>query len=133
MLQFALKALADAPRPAAQAASEPKPSRALARVSPLISAPAGSARQFAEFLINRPPSTVLRYSERLELLRVARRRFGIGRFEANLLIATVLERNQRPPKEEPPPPRGSSPLGALATFLFVQGVVVLSAWWMVVR
>jgi hypothetical protein len=136
MLQFALRALADAPRPAAEAAPEPKFARAIAGVSPLISAPAGSAREFAEFLIDRSPSAVLRYSERLELLRVARRRFGIGRFEANLLIATVLERQRRTPsQEEPAPllPRGSSLLGGLTTFVLIQGAVLLGAWWTILR
>jgi hypothetical protein len=51
-------------------------------------APAGPASTFAELVRERMDGPVLRYSHRTRLLREATRR-GIGRFEANLIIAAV--------------------------------------------
>jgi hypothetical protein len=119
MLQLALEALAKQAGPAPQPAA-------------VSSATAGSARQFAEYLADRTPSAVLRYSERLELIRTARR-FGIDRFEANLLIASVLERHRRHSEEPPAARGGGSLLGGITVFLVVQSAVVLGAWWTVFR
>jgi hypothetical protein len=89
------------------------------------------ARRFADYLRHQTsgPMTVLRYSQRLEFLRAARR-FGVGRFEANLLIAAVLDRRagQVPQRAEP---SADSALGALAAFLLVEAAVLFGAWWAV--
>jgi hypothetical protein len=115
-LQFALKLLA----------GEAKPD--------LSPAPAGPARRFAEYLASRAPSMVLRYSERLELIRAARH-MGIDRFEANLLIASVLERGRRVTEAEAAQAvtRSSPLLAGIAVFLMVQSAVLLGAWWAVFR
>jgi hypothetical protein len=67
----------------------------------------------------------LRYSERLALLKEAGRR-GIGRFEANLIIASVQHRlsGKAPGTEERKPFRFT---GTVA-FLVVQGLILLGVW-----
>ena len=101
---------------------------------PVYPAPAqsGAARRFADYLAGQTAgSAVLRYSQRLELLRAARR-FGVGRFEANLLIAAVLERHrhQAAERDTAPWPDGLLQVG---TFLLVQGALLLGAWWALLR
>lgn len=92
----------------------------------------GAARRFADFLLDetREPMTVLRYSQRLEFVRAARR-FGVSRFEANLLIAAVVERRTgaaaRP--VEPAESESDSVAGRLTGLLLVEAAVLLGAWW----
>jgi hypothetical protein len=73
---------------------------------------------------------VLRYSQRLALLRAARA-LGIGRFEANLLIAAVIERQRRQDEELSPQDTGRA--GTLVTMFTVVGLlqsaIALGAWW----
>ena len=76
-------------------------------------------------------ASVLRYSQRLELLRSARR-FGIGRFEANLLIAAVQER-RRTRAMEGDEAIGDSNLPQWAAVLVVQSALLLGAWWTLFR
>ena len=95
---------------------------------PAQSAP---ARHFAEYLAGQMGSPVLRYSQRLALLRAARR-FGVGRFEANLLIAAVLERHRRQ-VAEPDSVAWPDALLQVATFLLVEGALLLGAWWTLLR
>jgi hypothetical protein len=82
------------------------------------------------------PASVLRYSQRLELLRAARR-FGVGRFEANLLIAAVLERRRARPAGDAGGEAGgggiSSVVGDVAVFLLVQSAMLVGAWWALLR
>lgn len=62
--------------------------------APAACRPVGDAvRRFAVEVLHRLDGGVLRYSERLRLLRLAQR-LGIGRFEANLVIA-VMEHRRR--------------------------------------
>jgi hypothetical protein len=76
-------------------------------------------------------SSVFRYSQRLELLRAARR-FGVSRFEANLLIAATLERRRAHASEQ-----GDSmePTVAtqFATFVLIQGATAFAVWWTLFR
>lgn len=91
----------------------------------------GAARRFADYLLGetREPMTVLRYSRRLEFVRAARR-FGVGRFEANLLIAAVVERRTPAARSvEPAEPESDSVAGRLAAFALVEAAVLLGAWW----
>jgi hypothetical protein len=94
----------------------------------------GPARRFADYLLEetRGPLTVLRYSQRLEFLRAARR-LGVGRFEANLLIAAVVERRTAArPAERAESETESAPdslLGRLTAFLLIEAAVLLSFWW----
>jgi hypothetical protein len=130
-LQHSLKRLATGDTPSsptgpalAPQATQPPPYPA--------SAQTGAARRFADYLSAQATGTsVLRYSQRLELLRAARR-LGVGRFEANLLIAAVLERRRSRTAE--PVDAGGLPVAAqLATFLLVQGALLFGTWWVVLR
>jgi len=95
------------------------------------SAQGGPARRFADHLAQQMTASVLRYSQRLELLRSARR-FGIGRFEANLLIAAVQER-RRTRAMEGDEAIGDSNLPQWAAVLVVQSALLLGAWWTLFR
>jgi hypothetical protein len=64
----------------------------LAASQPKVEGPAGG---FAQLVAQELEGPVLRYSKRQELLREAERR-GIGRFEANLIIAAVQHQSDRP-------------------------------------
>lgn len=127
-LQHALKGLAGttATRPAGAAS---RTQRVLPRRLYPACAPSGPARSFADYLVDRTSGrmTVLRYSQRLEFLRVARR-FGVGRFEANLLIAALLEQ-RRARVEETEASEGGSLVSNLAALLVVESALLLGAWW----
>jgi hypothetical protein len=73
---------------------------------------------------------VLRYSHRTNLIRVAERS-GIGRFEANLIIAAVQheagERAAMNPVEPPPRPRASW-VAVVITVIATQAAIILGAW-----
>ncbi len=130
-LHRSLRALADAsPKPVTVTATTSRPSR-FEPATGLASAQSGPARNFADYLARQMTSSVLRYSQRLELLRSARR-FGIGRFEANLLIAAVLERH-RTRVLEADETRGSSVVSQVAAVLAVQGALLLGVWWTLFR
>ena len=85
------------------------------------------AQRFADHLADQMTSSVLRYSQRLELLHAARR-FGVSRFEANLLIAATLERHRAHVAERGPAPEGSI-LPQLAAFLLIQSAMLLGICW----
>jgi hypothetical protein len=70
---------------------------------------------------------VLRYSTRVALLHQAKR-LGIGRFEANLIIASIQHRfgRQRPT----PSPRRFHLPATLTTVIFAQTAIVLTLWWL---
>ena len=72
----------------------------------------------------KPNAPVLRYSQRLSLLKEAGRR-GIGRFEANLMIASVQHRVKR---NVPAPETRRMNLSGWVAFVLVQSSVVLGAW-----
>lgn len=91
----------------------------------------GAARRFADYLLDetREPMTVLRYSQRLEFFRAARR-FGVSRFEANLLIAAVVERRTGAARPvETAESESDSVAARLTAFLLVEAAVLLGAWW----
>jgi hypothetical protein len=88
--------------------------------------PADPSTGFADYVLGQLDGPVLRYSRRLALLKEAQRR-GVGRFEANLMIASVLHRagmgqecEMRPRVEWVAP---------VLTVLFVQSTLLLGAWW----
>jgi hypothetical protein len=131
-LQRSLKTLASrtVPAPANRAAD-----RAVV-LPPQVRPTTGPAATFAEHLACEIPTNgVLTYSARLALLRDARR-LGVGRFEANLLIAAMLERQRRRQPVEPEidrPVSGTMVLSHVAMFLLVQGAIAFGAWWAVFR
>jgi hypothetical protein len=96
-------------------------------------APAGPAREFTDYLHEHATASVLRYSQSLEMLRAARR-MGIARFEANMLIAAVIDRKARFVEEaQATRPRVPAWLGTLGVFCAVQATVGALAWWALFR
>jgi antibiotic biosynthesis monooxygenase (ABM) superfamily enzyme len=69
---------------------------------------------------------VLRYSARLALLKEAERR-GLGRFEANLVIAGVLYRAGMGQEYEMRP--HVEWVAPVLTFLVLQAALIVGAWW----
>lgn len=90
--------------------------------------PVESVRQFARRVANELDGSTLLYSNRLKLLRAARRQ-GIRRFDANLIIAAVQDRvpNVSPPRANGRPSR-SSAAATLAVAIVVQAMILLGAW-----
>ena len=133
LLQQSLKRLAQDARPT-RATPASQRGRAVDEDRHPTSAQSGSARRFADHLAEQMPSSVLRYSQRLELLRAARR-FGVGRFEANLLIAAVLERRRS--RAADGGGEGGGGIGSVAAdvavFLVFQCAMLLGAWWVLFR
>jgi hypothetical protein len=91
----------------------------------------GAGGRFAEHVSKnlRPP--VLRYSQRLEFLREAKR-LGVGRFEAHLIIAAALHgAGLGQEANEPPPARHwfDEWAAPLMTWALVQALIVVGAWW----
>ena len=71
------------------------------------------------------PTLPLRYSQRLELLKEAARR-GIGRFEANLMIASVQHRMKcTAPRTPDAPPRR---FGGVLAYVLMQTMILWGAW-----
>jgi hypothetical protein len=107
--------------------------RSAAAATPRRPAAAQRARSYADYVVSAmPPSGILRYSQRLEFLRAASR-FGLNRFEANLAIAAVMGRHRSTEAADEQSSGARPTLSAVATFLVVQGVVVLGAWWTLYR
>ena len=72
---------------------------------------------------------VLRYSLRTRLIREAEQH-GIGRFEANLIIAAVQhEAGERTVTERVE--QRSSRVQAIVAFCLTQGAIVAGVWWMI--
>lgn len=103
---------------------------------PQVRPSTGPAATFAAHLAREiPTSGVLTYSSRLALLRYAQT-LGVRRFEANLLIAAVLERRKQMGGVQPTDDtssRAGSRIANLATFLIVQSALALGAWWTLFR
>ena len=96
------------------------------RVLPEEAAPADRSADFAEWVKGRLDGPVLRYSQRLRLLKEAERR-GLGRFEANLVIAAVLYRAGMGQEYELKP-KGEW-VAPVVTFLVLQSALIVGAWW----
>ena len=88
------------------------------------------AEVFEEVVRRRLDGPVLRYSQRLALLKEAER-LGVGRFEANLVIASVLYRAGVGQEYELKPEPGKLARWAvpLATVVVLQGVILAGWWW----
>jgi hypothetical protein len=87
------------------------------------------AETFAREVSTRLDGPVLRHSQRRALFAAARR-LGIGRFEANLVIAAVQHeaRHHRPAPAVPPPAATRSRLAPLAFALALQATIAWAAW-----
>jgi hypothetical protein len=135
-LQRSLKALASAPASPsfASAPCEDRQGPAVVRNSapaPVLPLATSASRSFAEHVATTATSSVLRYSQRLQLIRDARR-YGISRFEANLVIAVVLGRRRGRTVATGETPDGSW-VSPVTTFLIIQGALALGAWWTLFR
>jgi hypothetical protein len=99
--------------------------------APLLpSTPPSRAQAFAHEVAARLDGPVLRQSQRRSLLAGARK-LGIGRFEANLLIAAV--QHEKAPeacrvKAEPAAARSAWRFAPVAVALTVQGLIAWGAW-----
>ncbi|MDB5323737.1 MAG: hypothetical protein JWN40_5368 [Phycisphaerales bacterium] len=91
------------------------------------SAPLDPADDFADWVRQQLDGPVLRYSTRLILLKEAERR-RLGRFEANLIIASVLHRAGMGQEYELRPP-AMEWIAPVMTFVVLQSALVLGAWW----
>ena len=92
--------------------------------------PSTTDRSFGDYVhrtLAPRPGGVLRYSERLAMLKEAGAR-GIARFEANLIIASVQHRLQitSPPMKRAR--RRRFALTGVLAFLGVQGMILLGYW-----
>lgn len=90
-----------------------------------------AARNFADLVAARLVGTVLPFSERESLVRTAAR-YGIARFEANLIIAAVQHQmgvgRQREKRKRPS--RGMRFSPALAAVMVVQAGIVAAVWYL---
>ena len=103
---------------------------------PAEAEPYSPAKAFAEHVARAMDGQVLRYSQRLALLQLADRQ-GLGRFEANLVIAAIQHRMRQASGQpvdaesttvKPSPRRRATlPLGLLV-FATVQALIALGAW-----
>jgi hypothetical protein len=87
------------------------------------------ARQFAAEVQSKLAAGLLHYSDRLALLRTARR-LGLSRFDANLLIAAAQHERPSPKAAPLPPPSRQMPraLVALIAFLLIEMAIGITAW-----
>lgn len=98
-------------------------------------APAAPAATFAELVRERMDGPVLRYSHRTSLLREATRR-GIGRFEANLIIAAVQHQAGETRVTEPVAARSASSssssswMAVVIAFAATQCAILTGLWLM---
>lgn len=83
-------------------------------------------RRFAMEVVGRMDGGVLRYSARVALLKRAEE-LGIGRFEANLLMAMVVHaaKGAEPAKARP----RRRWMAVLGVIVLVEGLIGLGAWW----
>lgn len=95
----------------------------LATLQPKADGPAGA---FAQLVSQELDGPVLRYSKRQRLIREAERR-GIGRFEANLIIAAVQHQTDRPARPDKDHSNDSYWRAGLAAFA-VQGLIFLAMY-----
>jgi hypothetical protein len=88
--------------------------------------PVDRSADFAQWVKSQLDGPVLRYSARLGLLKEGQRR-GLGRFEANLVIAAVLYREGMGQEYEMRPK--AEWVAPLVTFLLLQSALLAGAWW----
>jgi hypothetical protein len=89
--------------------------------------PQGPAAEFAQLVAQELEGPILRYSKRQALLRDAERR-GIGRFEANLIIAAVQHQVTRSAEPAAQSPDNSSHWRTAIAACAVQGLIFLAMY-----
>src|SRR4051812_4524231 len=88
------------------------------------------ARKFEMMVREQTEKGPMRYSQRLTILKNAAA-MGLGRFEANLILA--IEQNRRFPTSIERPRRDWTFACALASFVMLQSLILSAAWWIFVR
>lgn len=107
----------------------PAPATPAGPVDPVTAAENASAR-FGHFVRNNLEGPILRYSHRLTLLKEAER-MGVGRFEANLVIAKILSEQGMGQEVEWAPDRKAGGWKLpLAAFAVIQTAVLVGVWWL---
>jgi len=91
-----------------------------------VAATLDPSADFAEVVRQALDGPVLRYSQRLKLIKEGERR-GLSRFAANLVIASVLHSRGIGQEYEMKPASGWG--GAVLAGVILQGVLVVGAWW----
>jgi hypothetical protein len=86
-----------------------------------------TARCFQQIVIDQLHGPLMRYSQRLALLRQAQR-LGIGRFHANLIIATVQHRLRHIAEPADSPPPRAWMYGRLAVAAALQAAILAAVW-----
>jgi hypothetical protein len=89
--------------------------------------PEGPATAFAQLVAQELEGPILRYSKRQALIREAERR-GIGRFEANLIIAAVQHQAGRAAPLREAKPDDSSHWRTAIAACAVQGLIFLAMY-----
>jgi hypothetical protein len=87
---------------------------------------------FAQDVENTLGGVELRYDERQRLFKRAEH-FGIGRFDANLIIAMVQERTERHAAADEAPKKMAAWIPTAAAFLTIQSAILAGAWWLLIR
>ena len=94
----------------------------------VVALPLGAAQSFSGLVREHLDGPVLRYSHRANLLRAAERS-GIGRFEANLIIAAVQHQAGGMNRAESVAP-SESWRAALIGFIATQGAILSALCWL---
>ena len=68
----------------------------------------------------------MRYSQRLQMLKMASA-MGLGRFEANLILAIEQNRHKPPGLEEPS--QNWSAILTVISIALLQSIILIGAWW----
>ncbi len=97
---------------------------------PIVPLPAGAAQTLAALTRERMDGPVLRYSHRTRLLRAAEQS-GIGRFEANLIIAAVQHEAGTSGPASTAHDSGRAWLSAALAVAATQSLIAMAVWWMV--
>lgn len=108
-----------------------KPQAAEQVITPVPPRDVRAADSFAGMVADRMTGPVLPYSGRQSLLRAATR-MGIGRFEANLIIAAVQYRTcgrEQARESAPTPQARPSPRALFLTAAVVQAIIVAAVRW----
>lgn len=93
----------------------------------IVPLPAGAAQTFADLVRERMDGPVLRYSQRTRLIREAEQR-GIGRFEANLIIAAVQHQVGATRCDVEPGASRSSWIPVIVGFCATQCAIAIGVW-----
>ena len=111
----------------ADASRDPAATAAVA--NPIVPLRAGAAQTFAALVRERMDGTMLRYSHRTRLLRAAEQS-GIGRFEANLIIAAVQhEAGANRPVGATCDASHAWTRGPLIAVAATQSLIAFAVWW----